>query len=201
MPEHKDEDLLVAAGRGDQRAFGTLVERHHRAVVQFVYRFLGDVDRDTAEDLAQDVFLGAWKTAASFQPRAKVITWLLRIARNACLNHRRSRRLRRTTSLDGNETTEKPLPQPGAAQALADEWAVDVRRAVAGLPPNQRAAVVLRHFHDLSYTDIADVLEVSVSAVESLLFRARRTLRGTLATTGRISKSAQVSPGLCAESF
>ena len=98
MPERQDEDLMVSAGRGDHEAFGALVERHHRAVVQFVYRYLGDVGRDDAEDVAQDVFLGAFRAAPAFRPRAKVQTWLLRIARNTCLNYRRSQRLRRTTS-------------------------------------------------------------------------------------------------------
>lgn len=203
MPERQDEDLMVSAGRGDQDAFGALVERHHRAVVQFVYRYLGDVGRDDAEDVAQDVFLGAFKAAPSFRPRAKVLTWLLRIARNACLNYRRARRLRRTTPLDeaGSAATTIQPSDAAEAHAAAQEEVLRLRRAVADLPLRQRAAVILRHFHDLAYSDIADVLEVSVPSVESLLFRARRTLRSSLAAAGNQSESPQVSPELGAESL
>ena len=197
-----DAELLRAAGCGDREAFGLLVERRHRAVVQFVYRFLADVDRDTAEDLAQDVFLKAWKAAPSFRPRAAVLTWLLRIATNTCLSYRRSRRLRWTVSLADDGLAETPGLRCGPADEppARREQAARVRSAVAQLPPRQRAVIVLRHFHDLPYQEIAEVLETSVAAVESLLFRARRTLQGTLAASGS-SESPQVSPELGAESL
>jgi len=199
MSNRRDEDLLQDAGGGDREAFGVLVERHHRAVMQFVHRFLGDIGRDTAEDLAQDVFLKAWKAASSFEPRAQAITWLLRIATNTCLNYRRGKRLRRAVSLDANTEADIPDRQAGpAAASQAREQADRVRRAIAELPPNQRAAIVLRHFHGLSYAEISDVLDVSVSAVESLLFRARRTLRVALAEN---ETAPQVLPGLGAESL
>ena len=79
MPERSDEDLMLAAGRGDRAAFGVLVERHYRGMVHFAQRFLGDIARETAEDLVQDVFLKAWKTSRTFKPRAAVRTWLMRI--------------------------------------------------------------------------------------------------------------------------
>ncbi len=182
MPAADDAELLLAAGRGDRNAFGVLVERYHRTVVQFVYRFLADVDRDTAEDLTQDVFVKAWEAASGFEPRAAVLTWLLRIATNTGLNYRRWRRLRRALSLASGGLVSAPDPKAGSPEgrpARADE-AERVRSAVAQLPPNQRAAIVLRHFHEMSYKDVADVLETSVPAVESLLFRARRTLEREL---------------------
>ena len=195
MQHSEDTNLLLAAGRGNRKAFGALVEHHQRAVVQFVYRFLGTTDLATAEDLAQDVFPAAWRRAPSFKPRAKVLTWLLRIATNTCLNHRRSDRLRKTVSLDGasvGETIRAPSDSPDA-RIQADESAERVRAAVADLPENQQAAIILRHFHDLSDADIAVVLGVSVSAVESVLFRARQTLRATLqAAEGEAAP--QVSP-------
>jgi RNA polymerase sigma-70 factor (ECF subfamily) len=203
MPEGTDEDLLVAAGAGDREAFGILVERHHRAVVRFAYRFLGNVGRDVAEDLAQEVFLSAWKAAPAYRPRARGLSWLFRIARNACLNYRRSQRLRRTSSLNGANLPDRSGPQSESteARATAREAAVDVRRAVAELPLKQRAAVILRHFHDLAYADVADVLEISVPAVESLLFRARRRLRGRLTGEKRSPESPQVFSELGVESL
>ena len=202
MPEAKDEELLIAAGQGDRTSFGILVERHHHTVIRFIYRFLGDRVEDTAEDLAQDVFLSAWKAAPAFRPKARVLTWLLRITTNACLNYQRTRRLRRTTSLGGDEMVDKSGPRcgPGEARAVVREQVADIRRAIANLPPTQRAAIVLRHFHDLAYAEIAEALETSVSAAESLLFRARRTLRRTLAATKKL-ESPQVLPELGAESF
>jgi len=196
MPRRTDEALLLAAGRGDREAFGLLVERQHRAVVQFIHRFLVTTDRATVEDLAQDVFLGAWKAATSYRPRAKVSTWLLRITTNVCLNYRRSRRLRRMIALDGDRVAECAGSQAERADVLAaaNEEARGVRAAVASLPPSQRAAIVLRHFQGLSYAEISDVLDVSVSAVESLLFRARSTLRVTLG-----AKENRASPQVSAQ--
>jgi RNA polymerase sigma-70 factor (ECF subfamily) len=202
MPEAKDEDLLIAAGQGDRTSFSALVERHHRSVLSFIYRFLSNVDSNTAEDLAQDVFLSAWKSAPRFQPRAKVSTWLLRITTNACLNHQRSRRLRRAVSLGGIEAEGKLAARgdTGEARMSAGEREAEVRRAVAGLPSAQRAAIVLRHYENLAYAEIAEVLEVSVSAVESLLFRARKSLRNTLGSESA-GESPQVLPELGAESL
>ena len=201
MPKRPDADLVLAAGRGDRDAFGEVVERHHRAVIQYVHRFLGTIGRDTAEDLAQDVFLRAWKASPSFEPRANVLTWLLRIAANLCLNYQRSSRLRRFISLDRSRGAEVAGPQAGPADTSeTQEKAASVRRAVAQLPPNQRAAIVLRYFHDLAYAEIAEVLKTSVSAVESLLFRARRTLRGRLTDPKNPAASPQVLPELGVES-
>ena len=198
MSDRPDEKLLLDAGRGDQRAFGVLVERHHRAIIQFAHRFLGDIGRDVADDLAQEVFLSAWKSAATFKPRAKVSTWLFRIATNACLNYRRRSRLRRTVALEDRREAEVPGPSDRPAD---HEHAGVVREAVADLPANQRAAIVLRHFHDFSYAEIAEVLETSVSAVESLLFRARRGLKETLTVARDNSAPPQVFPALGAESL
>jgi RNA polymerase sigma-70 factor (ECF subfamily) len=200
MPEATDEHLLQAAGRGERQAFATLIQRHQRTVIHFIYRFLGDITRDGAEDLAQDVFVNAWKAAAAFEPRAKAKTWLLRITTNVCLNYRRSQRLRRFRSLpaaDGTEARQAPVASPESA-AMTSERTDQVRRALASLPTRQRSAIVLRHYHDLPYAEIAQVLGVSVSSVESLLFRARRSLQVTLAD---LRDRPQVSSELGAESL
>ena len=194
MDSWEDNDLMLAAGQGDRSAFGILVERHHRAIVQFAYRFLATPDRGVAEDLAQDVFLAAWKAAPAFRRRAGVLTWLLRITTNICINYRRDSRLRKAAALDGDGVPPSPGPNTDCpeTQAIAHERAGKVRMAIADLPPNQLAATLLRHFQGLSYSEIADVLDTSVSAVESLLFRARRTLHATLALENE--SSSQVFP-------
>ena len=194
-----DEELMLAAGRGDRDSFAILVERHHRAVVRFVQPFLGVADREAAEDLAQDVFLAAWKAAPSFRVRAKVLTCLLRITTNVCLNYQRGARLRRTISFRENDAADRSdaeAERPDAV-AMTRERAGTITGAVASLPANQCAAIVLRHFHELSYAEIADVLDVSVSAVESLLFRARRVLSTSLASENEASP--QVFPARSVE--
>jgi RNA polymerase sigma-70 factor (ECF subfamily) len=199
MPERTDEELMLASGHGDRKAFSLLAERHYRGVMYFVQRFLGNIGRETAEDLTQDVFLKAWKAAARFKPRAAVRTWLLRSATNACLDYRRRSRLRRTLSLS-DDAGYHPAGDAARSETASEncELADGTRRALAGLPTKQRAAVVLRHYHDLPYTEIAEILGLSVSAVESVLFRARRTLRAKLAVEMGGS-FPQVSPGLGAE--
>ena len=198
MMEHGDKVLLEEAAGGDRRAFSSLVERHHRTVVLFAQRFLGFRDAGIAEDLAQDVFLSAWAAARSFRGDSQVLTWLLRITTNACLNYRRSARLRRVISLD-----DQLMPAPVGSdlddpqgRTAARERTANVTRAVSCLPPNQRAAVLLRHFDGLCYADIADVLGTSVLAVESLLFRARRNLREKLTPDGEASPQVLPDTGV-----
>ncbi len=191
----RDEELLQAAGRGDREAFGEFVERHQRGVLRFVDRFLGGGDHETAEDLTQDVFLRAWSAAPRYRPRAKVTTWLYRIALNRCLNHRRHARRRPVEPLDqaGLEPIAGRDTEPEAAM-LAKAELEAMTRALDRLPVNQRAALLLRHEQDLPYTDIAEVLETSRSAVETLLYRARRNLAAELAREG-FGPPPQVSAG------
>jgi len=179
MPDRDDTALLLAVGEGDRQAFGALVERHYRAIIQFAHRFLSTADRATAEDIAQQVFLAAWKAAPSFKPRAAVKTWLLRITTNICLNHQRARRRKPVTPLVSEPAADSISAgdaQPEQA-ALDRERAARLQAAVDVLPANQRAAILLRHAQSLSYAQIAAVLQTSVPAVESLLFRARDRLR------------------------
>lgn len=178
-----DTALMLAAGRGDQAAFAEIVRRYQRPLVQFAYRFQDVHDVDSAEDLAQDCLLAAWRAAPRYTPKAQVKTWLFRILTNQCLNHRRSRRLRDTASLDDEAAAEPAGPASDLPERhlLAGEAAERIRHAMAQLADNQRAALLLRHYHELSYTDIAEVLQTTVPAVESLLFRARQRLKQLLA--------------------
>ena len=180
MPDPSDESLILAAGRGDPDAFRQLVERRQPAIGSFILRFLATRDRNVAEDLTQDVFLAAWRAARSFRPDRPVLTWLFRIAANRCLNYRRDRRLREPPGEAAAPGGAAGPPEAG----LGVEDSERVRAAVARLPANQRAAIVLRHFHAQSYAEIAEIMDVSISAVESLLFRARRELQVDLAGEG-----------------
>jgi len=176
-----DISLLTRAGQGDRQAFGALVEIHHRPVINFVHRFLGIRDSATAEDIAQEAFLAAWKAAPSFTPRASVRTYLFRIAANKCLNHQRAKRRKPTVPLSDDEDPPDSSSS-GAPENSMDRAALsaELKRAVAALKPKQRAAIILRHAHDFSHAEIAEILHTNASAVKSLLFRAHTRLRKSI---------------------
>jgi RNA polymerase sigma-70 factor (ECF subfamily) len=173
--DETDEALMVRAGRGDRAACARLVERHLGRVVSFTHRMLGNMS--DAEDAAQDVFLRVWASAPRWQAgAARFTTWLYRVTTNVCLD--RIARQRESSSDDVPEPVD-PRPDPSQA-AQAAQVASHVAAAIATLPATQRAAVTLCHYHGLRNTEAAEVLGVSVEALESLLARGRRTLRGVL---------------------
>ena len=185
-PTAEDPDdvrLMELAGRGDTAAFEQLVERYQRLVVGTVGRMLGS--HSDAEDIAQQVFLRVWKNAKRYRPQAKFTTWLLKITRNLVFNElrRRSRHPQVPLQAEADEE-ERPLKDEHAvapdASLLEGELQQAVDQAIARLPEAQRMAVILRRYEELSYEEIAETLDQSVSAVKSLLFRARTELRESL---------------------
>ena len=172
---------LVSAG--DMAAFEQLVERHQALVAGTVGRMLGS--NSDVEDVAQQVFVRVWKSAKRYEPRAKFTTWLLKITRNLVFNEMRRRKRHALTPLpsepDGEEMQLKDEvgPTPDAS-LLEGELQRAIEAAIGELPETQRMAVVLRRYEELSYDEIADVLDQSVPAVKSLLFRARTELRERL---------------------
>lgn len=176
-----DWELLVAAGRGDDDAFAVLVERHRERIAALCHRFLED--RDEALDAAQEVFLKAWREARRFEPRARVSTWLHRIAVNLCLNRLRRRAVLRFvpfvgTGDDGEERSFDPVdPLADPEAELTHRRALgEVRKAIRALPASQRAVLVLVRFEGMSYRDAAETLGITEGAVESRLVRAMRRL-------------------------
>lgn len=179
----EDVALMLRAGQGDHAAFQDLVERHQHAVVGTVAKMLGNASE--AEDLAQQVFLRLWKSAPRYTPSAKFTTYMFTITRNLVFNETRKRQRRKTHSLDEQEDdwhqqladTDGASPDDQLDQA---ELRRAVDEAIAALPEKQRLAVVLRRYEQMPYEEIAEVLELSVSAVKSQLFRARTALRESL---------------------
>lgn len=173
-----DAELLRRAGAGDPRAAEALVRAHMARIVGLARRLLGDAAE--AEDVAQDVFVQAWKIAPRWREReAKFSTWLHRVALNACYD-----RLRKRGRWVGEEETamNTPDPAPHAAEyILRDQRAARVRAALMTLPERQRAAIALCHYEEMSNIDAAATLEISVDALESLLARGRRGLKAALA--------------------
>lgn len=185
-----DEDvrLMLKFKEGDRSAFETLLDKYHAPIINFSYRFLGN--KTESEDLAQEVFLRIYRSASNYTPQAKFSTWIYRIAKNLVLNELRRKKTQKTSSLEEMISTEEGERQrqfsddkPSALQKLEKQDLADaVRKALDSLPPNQRTAVVLSKYEGLSYEDIAKIIGCSVSAVKSLLNRAKVTLKEKLSS-------------------
>jgi RNA polymerase sigma-70 factor (ECF subfamily) len=183
-----DAELMLRVKAGDTASFARLLDRHRAPVIHFLYRMVHN--QAVAEELGQDVFLRVYRARASYEPSAKFTTWLFRIATNLALNWlRRGKHEKALESLD-EETDGGPVLQvadhsPSVEQHLVDRARSDeVRRAIAELPPKQRAAVLMHKYEEMEYSQIAGVLGCSESALKSLLFRAYETLRSRLAHMG-----------------
>lgn len=179
--------LMLAFKDGDQASFENLMRKYYKRVFNFVFRFVND--RETAEDLTQDVFLRVYKAAYSYQPQSKFQTWLYTIAKNLSFNELR-RHKRKMVSIDAPivSSTGDDMPRQIADEKAETgfdilskiELAQEVRKAIEQLPENQRVVVILFRYDKLSYEQIANTMGMSVSAIKSLLTRARLNLRKSL---------------------
>ena len=179
-----DTALMVRVAEGDGSSFDLLVERHRTSVVNHLYRMVRC--RDIAEELAQDVFVRVYRSRANYRPDAKFTTWLFRITTNIGLNWRRDTRreigyLRLDQEVEHAAKLEARDQAPGADDVLIlKHRAEEIRAAIDMLPAKQLAAVLLHKYEGLEYSQIAEVLECSIPALKSLLFRAYETLRKRL---------------------
>jgi len=192
MAPDPDAALMLAFQRGDAGAFRTLFERHARAMVAFCHHFVRDAAR--AEELAQDVFVKLHQAADRYRPTARFRTFLYRIASNHCLNELRRGEYGARRSAEGSEPADPDELASAAATPEEAAGAADLERAVtellARLPEKQRAALVLCRLEGLSYEEIAEVLDTSVSAVKSLVHRATVAAADALAPFGAARKEA-----------
>lgn len=180
-----DAELMLRVKAGDTASFARLLDRHRTPVVHFLYRMVHN--QAVAEELAQEVFLRVYRARASYEPSAKFTTWLFRIATNLALNSLRNGKSEEALQSLDEELEGAPVRQvadhsPTVEQHLVDRARLDeVRRAIADLPPKQRAAVLMHKFEEMEYSQIARALGCSDSALKSLLFRAYEKLRLRLA--------------------
>ena len=179
----EDVRLMKLVAGGDTTAFEQLIERHQSLVAGTVARMLGS--NSDVEDIAQQVFIRVWKSAGRYVARAKFTTWLLKITRNLVFNEmRRAKRHPHVPVQIEPDAEEMPLKDEatGSPDALLLETELQqaIEKAIMLLPDTQRMALVLRRYEELSYEEIAEVLDLSVPAVKSLLFRARTELRERL---------------------
>lgn len=180
--EAADSELIAATLEGSHGAFEQLVGRYQDRVYRMLARFTKDPG--DAEDLTQDVFVKVFQKLHTFQQDATFFTWLYRIAVNAA-NDALARKKRRALTLVGDtgdlDRGEREAGHAGAAEpVLHEEMRRVVREVLGTLPDKYRTILVLREFDDLSYTDMAEVLECSLGTVESRLFRARQRFKEAL---------------------
>lgn len=170
-----DEVLMQAIQAGDSRAFDRAVRQHIKPLSHYAFRMLGN-SKDT-EDIVQETLLRLWTHADSWTAgKAGVSTWLHRIAHNLCIDYLRKDKSRLSTELsDELESGDNPASVPEQEHRLKA-----LREALDSLPERQRSAIILSHYQGFSNREIADVMDVSVDALESILARARRSLKAKL---------------------
>lgn len=173
-----DQELMTAIQAGNSRAYESVVKRHLKSISHYAFRMLGNT-KDT-EDITQETFLRLWTHADTWRSeKASVSTWLHRITHNLCIDYLRKDKSAITSEyLDEHEGYDSPAEQPDKEQRL-----FSLREALAQLPERQRSAIVLNHYHGFSNREIAEIMEISVDALESILARARRGLKAELQTT------------------
>lgn len=167
---------IADAKTGDKEAFSNLVEKYHRPVYSVCYRMLGTPT--AAEDAAQEAFIRAYQALDRYDPERSFATWLLSIASNYSIDQLRKKKVT-ILSMDSEKHAWLAPPDPGPSPekaALEKEKQALVQTILAELSETDRAAVVLQFWHEYSYEEIAETLDLSTSAVKSRLFRARRLL-------------------------
>ena len=203
IQQDPDVGLMLRVRHDDRQAFEQLVERYQSRLLTVLEHLVPR--RDMAEDAVQEVFLRVYRARKNYQPQAKFSTWLFTIANNVASNARRTHGRKREVAVESTENAP-PCPQTLAQIALAAsgqlpsrqavraELGSVVRIAVDALSPRQRTAVLLAKFEGMSYEEIAEAMEMSVSAVKSLLTRARENLRILLAPYVDQGRVVRTSP-------
>jgi len=181
-----DEQLVAAVLGGRQDLFGDLVGRYQGRLVNYLYRMLRNVDE--SHDLAQDVFFKGYQALDGFDPKYRFSTWLFRVAQNAAIDHLRKRRFKLVSihrqDSETGEAQEWDLPSPerGPYGDLRNlERGEAIQGAIDELPWEYRELILLRHYGELSYDEIASLKEMPLGTVKNKLFRGRQMLKQKLA--------------------
>lgn len=188
-----EAELVRKAAAGDGDAFEQLVLSYEKPIYNLCLRMCGN--SDDAMDLTQETFLKAWRSLGAFRGEASFSTWLYRLCSNVCIDHLRREGKRKVIPLhteeDGEERTfDVADPAPGPQERLeAADQRQQVADALQSLEPEYREALTLRVLHDMSYADIADVLQVREGTVKSRIARAREKMRQAMEKLGNKSSS------------
>jgi RNA polymerase sigma-70 factor (ECF subfamily) len=182
-PIDPDAQLMVAFQQGNGAAFEQLLDKYHKPIVNFIYKFVNN--HAEAEELAQEVFIRIYRARKGYEPRARFAAWIYRIAVNVSLKE--SSRKRRMRFWNHNHRSHEGQPlamaeprdlKPDAERRLmATELGEVVRQAIRSLPRNERLAIVLRRYEDLSYREIAEVMNCTEAAIKTYIHRGKLHLR------------------------
>ena len=178
-----DVALMLRVGKQDEQAFEELIMRHQGSVIGTAAKMLGNTLE--AEDIAQQVFIRIWKSAPRYKPKAKFTTFLFTITRNLVFNESRRRSRKKEHSIEERED-DFHLQTPDTQNTSPDKKLLEgelqkaIDQAINNLPEKQRMAVILRRYQNMSYDEIGKIVELSIPAVKSQLFRARNTLLDSL---------------------
>jgi len=178
MQMESDIELMLRAKSGDESAFTDLMRRHYKGLVNYIYRFTND--RETSEDVAQEVFLRVYRSVKSYKPQAKFSTWLYKIATNLCLTKIKSKAKEQNVSLD--EIQESAGDFRGSNSEEADDvtFRKEIRDAIfealESLPERERVAIILCKYEELPYEEVAEVIGCTVGAVKTYVYRGRMKL-------------------------
>ena len=178
VERYDESELVERAGRGDQAAFTELVRAHQHEVYTLAVRMVAD--RELAYDVAQEAFVRAWRAIERFRGDAKFSTWMHRITVNTAFTHRDRRKRTQVDSLDDiyREPESSSLTPERGGESAAMRGPLEA--ALKELPESLRAVVVLKDVYEWSHTEIAEHLDISVTAAKVRLHRARKSLRITL---------------------
>ena len=176
-----DNDILPALIRQDQRAFSILVDRHISRLSAQAAQILGDVHQ--AEDVTQTVFLKTWEMLPNWETgNARLLTWMRRVSKNLCLDILRKKKPIYTDEVPDQSSDDLSAEQE-LTQAERNQW---VRQSIQALPERQKVALTLFYYQELSQKACAEIMDLTVPAFESLLRRARQTLKLTTSQSGRL---------------
>ncbi|HEU4766445.1 MAG TPA: sigma-70 family RNA polymerase sigma factor [Pyrinomonadaceae bacterium] len=170
-----DEVIVERALTGDAEAFGEIVRRWERRIFALTYGMLGR--EEDARDATQETFLAAFRNLRGFRGEAKVSSWLHRIAVNQCISRQRRSKVRGESALDDDSGFATPVSYSPVHVAEGRQETLAVRRAINSLPVELRQVVVMKEFEELTFREIADVLDLPLSTVKSRLYTALKQLQ------------------------
>ncbi|MDD5530439.1 MAG: RNA polymerase sigma-70 factor [bacterium] len=181
LKNKSDEELIKGVANKDESAFEILAEKYKYSVLNIIYRYTGN--RTEAEDISQDIFVKIWHSADSFKHKSKVSTWIYRIVVNYCLNFKNKNKINANIqSLDELSEKGEIITNSSKEHKSYESQETDkiVRESVNKLPERYRMVLVLSRFENKSYQEISEIMNLSVPAVESLIFRAKANLKKAL---------------------
>ena len=182
-----DRELVLTAVAGREAAFEELVRRYQRPIASYVYRMVGDYD--AALDLTQEVFIKVYNSLSRYRSEFKFSTWIYKIAHNAAIDHLRRHSVRDQILTAGDDGTRTEVAVESRRltpeqESEREERRSEIESVVQSLPAAYRELIVLRHSHDLSYDEIAEVTGLPLGTVKNRLFRAREAMRDLLVPRG-----------------